>query len=74
VDALVLTPAADAGLEPICSLAREAAIPLVIEANPVEGMRTLVAICDFDPGVKPVRNMLVTILTAATAASRKRNI
>jgi ribose transport system substrate-binding protein len=51
VDALVLTPAADAGLESVLDLARQKGTPVVVEANPVSGMRTLVAICDYDAGV-----------------------
>lgn len=50
VDALILTPAATSGLEPIVAMARERGVPLVVEANPVEGMTTLVAICDYDAG------------------------
>ena len=50
VDALLLTPAATSGLEPVLKLAAEANKPVIIEANPVEGMKTLVAICDYDAG------------------------
>jgi ribose transport system substrate-binding protein len=50
VDALILTPAATAGLEPVLSMAEDAGIPVIVEANPIEGMRTLVAICDYDAG------------------------
>ena len=50
VDALILTPAATSGLEPILEMAERAGKPVVIEANPVAGMRTLVAICDYDAG------------------------
>lgn len=50
VDALLLTPAATSGLEPILELAQTANKPVVVEANPVSGMRTLVAICDYDAG------------------------
>ncbi|HMJ09192.1 MAG TPA: sugar ABC transporter substrate-binding protein [Pyrinomonadaceae bacterium] len=50
VDALVLTPAATEGLEVILKLAADAGKPVVVEANPVEGMTTLVAICDYDAG------------------------
>ena len=50
VAALILTPAATAGLESIVKLAANRNIPLVVEANPVEGMKTLVAICDYDAG------------------------
>lgn len=50
VDALILTPAATEGLEEILKMAEEAGKPVVVEANPVEGMATLVAICDYDAG------------------------
>ena len=50
VDALLLTPAATSGLEPVLELAAKAGKPVIVEANPVEGMRTLVAICDYDAG------------------------
>jgi ribose transport system substrate-binding protein len=50
VDALILTPAATEGLEPIVLLGTERGIPVVVEANPVRGMKTLVAICDYDAG------------------------
>ena len=50
VDAIVLTPANTTGLEPILEIAAEAGTPVVVEANPVEGMSTLVAICDYDAG------------------------
>lgn len=50
VDALILTPAATEGLESVVKQGRERQIPLVVEANPVKGMKTLVAICDYDAG------------------------
>ena len=50
VDALIVTPAATEGLEPIIVMGAERCIPVVVEANPVEGMKTLVAICDYDAG------------------------
>lgn len=50
VDALILTPAATEGLEPIIRMGSERGVPVVVEANPVEGMKTLVAICDYDAG------------------------
>jgi ribose transport system substrate-binding protein len=50
VDALILTPAATEGLESIVKMGAERNIPVVVEANPVEGMKTLVAICDYDAG------------------------
>lgn len=50
VDAIILTPAATEGLEIILKLAEDAGKPVVVEANPVAGMKTLVAICDYDAG------------------------
>ncbi len=50
VDALILTPAATEGLEKILELARAAGKPVLVEANPIDGMATLVAICDYDAG------------------------
>jgi ribose transport system substrate-binding protein len=50
VDAINLTPAATEGLEEILKMAEEAGKPVLVEANPVEGMATLVAICDYDAG------------------------
>jgi ribose transport system substrate-binding protein len=50
VDALILTPAATDGLEEILQMAEAAGKTVAVEANPVEGMRTLVAICDYDAG------------------------
>ena len=50
VDAIILTPAATEGLEEILKIAEEAGVPVLIEANPVEGMATMVAICDYDAG------------------------
>lgn len=50
VDALVLTPAATEGLEEILEMAKSAGKVVVVEANPVEGMQTMVAICDYDAG------------------------
>jgi ribose transport system substrate-binding protein len=50
VDALILTPAATEGLEEILQMAKEAGKPVLVEANPVAGMTTLVAICDYDAG------------------------
>jgi ABC-type sugar transport system substrate-binding protein len=50
VDALVLTPAATEGLEEVLEMAKAAGKIVVVEANPVEGMQTLVAICDYDAG------------------------
>src|SRR6266567_1210006 len=39
VDALILTPAATEGLESIVKMGVDRNIPLVVEANPVEGMK-----------------------------------
>lgn len=50
VDVLVLTPANTSGLEEILKIAEAEGVPVVIEANPVEGMSTMVAICDYDAG------------------------
>jgi ribose transport system substrate-binding protein len=50
VDAIVLTPANTTGLEEVLSIATAAGTPVVVEANPVEGMSTMVAICDYDAG------------------------
>lgn len=50
VDAIILTPAATEGLEEILKIAEDANVPVVVEANPVEGMATMVAICDYDAG------------------------
>ena len=50
VDAIVLTPANTSGLEQVLKIAAEANVPVVVEANPVEGMSTMVAICDYDAG------------------------
>ena len=50
VDVLVLTPANTTGLEEVLKIGAEAGVPVVVEANPVEGMSTMVAICDHDAG------------------------
>lgn len=50
VDVIVLTPANTSGLEEVLSIAAAAGKPVVVEANPVEGMATMVAICDYDAG------------------------
>lgn len=52
VDALVVTPVPAPGVDAIVEKAVKAGIPLVLEANPAKGMSTLVAICDYDAGVK----------------------
>jgi ABC-type sugar transport system substrate-binding protein len=50
VDAIVLTPANTSGLEEVLKIAEDAGVAVVIEANPVAGMSTMVAICDYDAG------------------------
>lgn len=50
VDALILTPAATSGLEPVLAIAEDAGVPVAVEANPVVGMSTMIAICDYDAG------------------------
>ena len=50
VDVLIVTPAATEGLEEILKIAEAADTPVVVEANPIEGMTTMVAICDYDAG------------------------
>ena len=50
VDAIVLTPANTTGLEEVLKIGAEAGVPVVVEANPVDGMATMVAICDYDAG------------------------
>jgi len=52
VDALIVTPVPGPGTEAIVARANAARVPCVIEANPVPGMATMVAICDYDAGVK----------------------
>ena len=46
----ILTPADTTGLEEILKIAEDAGVPVVVEANPVDGMSTMVAICDYDAG------------------------
>lgn len=50
VDAIILTPANTTGLEEVLKIAVTAGKPVLVEANPVEGMATMVAICDYDAG------------------------
>jgi len=52
VDVLIVTPAEQKGAVPIVKKAKAEGVPLVIEASAVEGMQTLVAICDYDCGFK----------------------
>lgn len=50
VDAVILTPANTDGLEEVLKIAADAEKPVVVEANPVVGMTTMIAICDYDAG------------------------
>jgi ribose transport system substrate-binding protein len=52
VEVLIITPVDQKGAEPILRKAKAEGIPVVIEASAVEGMQTLVAICDYDAGFK----------------------
>jgi len=52
VDVLIITPVDQKGAEPILDMAEKAGIPVVIEGSGVKGMETLVAISDYDAGVK----------------------
>jgi ribose transport system substrate-binding protein len=50
VDVLIITPVNEEGVVPILRRAKEAGVPVVLEGNPVKGMDTMVAICDYDTG------------------------
>src|SRR5690606_7610015 len=50
VDAVILTPANTDGLEEVLKIAADAGKPDGAEANPVVGMTTMIAICDYDAG------------------------
>jgi len=50
VDVLIITPVNEEGVVPILRRAKAAGVPVVLEGNPVMGMDTLVAICDYDTG------------------------
>lgn len=50
IDVLVMTPVNEVGVVPIVRRARADGVNLVIEGNPVTGMQTMVAICDYDTG------------------------
>lgn len=50
IDVLIMTPVNEEGVVPILRRARVDGTPVVLEGNPVEGMLTMVAICDYDTG------------------------
>lgn len=50
VDVLIVTPVNEEGVVPLVRRAKEDGIPMVLEGNPVKGMTTMVAICDYDTG------------------------
>jgi ribose transport system substrate-binding protein len=50
VDAIVLTPANTEGLEEVLTICADANVPVIVEANPVKGMSSMIAICDYDAG------------------------
>lgn len=50
VDVLIITPVNEEGVVPLVRRAKEEGMPLVLEGNPVRGMTTMVAICDYDTG------------------------
>ncbi|RUT32496.1 sugar ABC transporter substrate-binding protein [Arsenicitalea aurantiaca] len=50
VDVLIITPVNEDGVVPLLRRAAQDDIPVVLEGNPVRGMTTMVAICDYDTG------------------------
>lgn len=50
VDVLIMTPVNEQGVVPILRRAKAAGMPVVLEGNPVKGMQSMVAICDYDTG------------------------
>ena len=50
VDVMIITPVNEEGVVPILRRAKANGTPVVLEGNPVVGMDTLVAICDYDTG------------------------
>jgi ABC-type sugar transport system substrate-binding protein len=50
VDVLILTPVNEEGVVPLLRRAKAEGMPVVMEGNPVKGMLTMVAICDYDTG------------------------
>jgi len=50
VDVLIITPVNEDGVVQLLRRAGEEGMPVVLEGNPVRGMTTMVAICDYDTG------------------------
>ncbi|MER9064942.1 sugar ABC transporter substrate-binding protein [Mesorhizobium sp. M0902] len=50
VDVLIITPVNEEGVVPLLRQAKSNNVPVVLEGNPVKGMTTMVAICDYDTG------------------------
>jgi ribose transport system substrate-binding protein len=50
VDVLIITPVNEEGVVQLLRRAGEEGLPVVLEGNPVRGMTTMVAICDYDTG------------------------
>lgn len=50
VDVLIITPVNEEGVVQVLRRAEEEGMPVVLEGNPVRGMTTMVAICDYDTG------------------------
>ncbi|TIT30017.1 MAG: sugar ABC transporter substrate-binding protein, partial [Mesorhizobium sp.] len=50
VDVLIVTPVNEEGVVPLLRQAKSNDVPVVLEGNPVKGMTTMVAICDYDTG------------------------
>lgn len=50
VDVLIITPVNEDAVVPLLRRAKSENVPVVLEGNPVKGMTTLVAICDYDTG------------------------
>ena len=50
VDVLIITPVNEDAVVPLLRRAKQENMPVVLEGNPVKGMTTLVAICDYDTG------------------------
>lgn len=50
VDVLIITPVNEDAVAPLLRRAKQEGMPIVLEGNPVKGMTTLVAICDYDTG------------------------